>query len=176
MYKSALWVCTHYGGHFAQDHGFDTVEAFIKHVLENLDNATSDKKHKNGISYFVFTKPFYSTIHPDRKKIYSLIVSLYEGNDYRDIINMWRGKQSYIENKKEQEQPYPPIGLSHTSDETEVATGKIEAGSDFTHSTETQNLPLSDDKGMKKINNTNEAWEATSNPQSARSTMSIGAR
>ena len=89
---------------------------------------------------------------------------------------MWRGKQSYIENKKEQEQPYPPIGLSHTSDETEVATGKIEAGSDFTHSTETQNLPLSDAKGMKKINNTNEAWEATSNPQSARSTMSIGAR
>lgn len=89
---------------------------------------------------------------------------------------MWRGKQSYIENKKEQEQPYPPIGLSHTSDETEVATGKIEAGSDFTHSAGTQNLPLSDDKGTKKINNTNEAWEATRNPQSARSTMSIGAR
>lgn len=63
---------------------------------------------------------------------------------------MWRGKQSYIENKKEQEQPSPPIGLSHTSDETEVATGKIEAGSDFTHSTGTQNLPLSDDKGTKK--------------------------
>ena len=45
--------------HFAQlkELGFDTVEAFIKHVLENLDNATLDKKHKNGISYFVFTKP-----------------------------------------------------------------------------------------------------------------------
>ena len=64
--------------HFAQlkDLGFDTVEAFIKHILENLDNATLDKKHKNGISYFVFTKPFYSTIHPDRKKIDSLIVSI----------------------------------------------------------------------------------------------------
>lgn len=115
-----------------------------------MDNATLDKKHKNGISYFVFTKPFYSTIHSDRKRIDSLIVSLYEGNDYWDIINMWRGKQSYIENKEEQEQPYPPIGLSHTSDETEVATGKIEVGSDFTHSTGTQNLPLSDDKDTKK--------------------------
>ena len=104
--------------HIMKDHyaqlkalGFDTVEAFIKHVLENLDNATLDKKHKNGISYFVFTKPFYSTIHSDRKRIDSLIVSLYEGNDYWDIINMWRGKQSYIENKKEQEQPYPPNRL-----------------------------------------------------------------
>lgn len=57
FYKSPLWACTHYGGHFVQDLGFDTVEAFIKHVLENLDNATLDKKHKNGISYFVFTKP-----------------------------------------------------------------------------------------------------------------------
>lgn len=88
--------------HFAQlkDLGFDTVEAFIKHVLGNLDNATLDKKHKNGISYFVFTKQFYPTIHPDRKKIDSLIVSLYEGNAYWDIINMWRGKQSYIENER----------------------------------------------------------------------------
>ena len=132
-----------------------------------MDNATLDKKHKNGISYFVFTKPFYSTIHSDRKRIDSLIVSLYEGNDYWDIINMWRGKQSYIENKEEQEQPYPPIGLSHTSDDTEVATGKIEVGSDFTHSAGTQNLPLSDDKDTKKINNTNEAWETIDNPQSA---------
>ena len=78
---------------------------------------------------------------------------------------MWRRKQSYIE-KKEQEQPYPPIGLSHTSDETEVATGKIEAGSDFTHSTGTQNLPFSDFEGTKKINNTNEAWDPTDNPLS----------
>ena len=52
--------------------------------------------------------------------------------------------------RKEQEQPYPPIGLSHTSDETEVATGKTEDGSDFTHSAGTQNLFLSMDKDTKK--------------------------
>lgn len=77
FYKISLRTSTHYGGYFAQDFGFDTVEAFIKHVLENLDNATLDKKHKNGIFYFVFTKPFYSTIHPDRKKIYSLSLSIW---------------------------------------------------------------------------------------------------
>ena len=52
--------------------------------------------------------------------------------------------------RKEQEQPYPPIGLSHTSDETEVATGKTEDGSDFTHSAGTQNLFLSMDKDTKR--------------------------
>lgn len=124
---------------------------------------------------FYITTSFFSENHPKQKRVDAIIVELHEESDHSDIINTWRSTEAYIKKKKEKRGTLPSIGLSHAADKTEVFD---ESTTSSSGSQREGNSPRfsSTDEGTKKINNINEALEATSNPQSARSTMSIGAR
>ena len=154
--------------HFAQLKalGFNTVEAYIKHVLTHIHKAVLEKKRESGVSYFVVTEPFPSQKHPDKNSMDSLIVTLYNKSDHWEIINTWHTSADYIK-RKEQEPSVPTVGLPYATDKAEVRPGEPTKGSDSTYAAGTLNLSLSTDKDTKKINDTNEAWEAKDNPQSA---------
>ena len=108
--------------HFAQlkELGFDTVEAYIKHVLKNIGGAVLDKIYAGKTTHFVFTTPFSSENHPKQKRVDTVIVELHEESDHWDIINTWRSTEAYIKKKKEKRGTVPSIGLSHAADKTEV--------------------------------------------------------
>ena len=107
--------------HFAQleELGFDTVEAYIKHVLKNIGGAVLDKIYAGKTNHFVFTIPFSSENHPKQKRVDTIIVELHEESDHWDIINTCRSTEAYIK-KKEKRGTVPSIGLSHAADKTEV--------------------------------------------------------
>ena len=156
--------------HYAQmkSFGFDTVEAYIKHILNNIGEAVFEKRYEGKTTHFVFTVPFPSRSHPSRENTDSLLVEIGDESDHWEVISTWRTGKSFIEKKKkEAEAAVPAIGLPHA---TNVAEGHQNGTTESSNSAVvagTQNLPLSTDKDTKKINNTNEAWEAIDNPQSA---------
>ena len=108
--------------HFAQlkELGFDTVEAYIKHVLKNIGGAVLDKIYAGKTTHFVFTIPFSSENHPKQKRVDTVIVELHEESDHWEIINTWRSTEAYIKKKIEKRGTVPSIGLSHAADKTEV--------------------------------------------------------
>ena len=137
--------------HFAQLKalGFDTVEAYIKHVLTHINKAVLEKKRENGVSYFVVTVPFPSSKHPNENLMDSLLVTLYNKSDYWEVINTWRTSEAYIE-RKGQEPSVPTVGLPYATDKAEVRPGEPIKGSDSAYAAGTLNLPLSNDKDTKK--------------------------
>ena len=137
--------------HFAQmkSFGFDTVEAYIKHVLTHINRAVLEKKRKNGVSYFVVTVPFPSSKHPDENLMDSLLVTLYDDDDHWEIINSWRTSEFYIK-RKEQEPSVPTVGLPYATNRAEGREHGTSEGSNPGHSVGTLNLSLSDDKDTKK--------------------------
>ena len=106
FYKSPLWACTHYGGHSAQDLVFDTVEAYIKHILKNIGGAGLDKIYAGKTTHFVFTIPFSSENHPKQKRVDAIIVELHEESKHwhnQYVALHW----GIYKEKKRIEEPYP---------------------------------------------------------------------
>ena len=137
--------------HFAQLKalGFNTVEAYIKHVLTHIHKAVLEKKRESGVSYFVVTEPFPSQKHPDKNSMDSLIVTLYNKSDHWEIINTWHTSADYIK-RKEQEPSVPTVGLPYATDKAEVRPGEPIKGSDSAYAAGTLNLSLSTNKDTKK--------------------------
>lgn len=137
-----------------------------KTCIENIGGAVLDKIYAGKTTHFVFTIPFSSENHPKQKRVDAIIEELHEESDHSDIINTWRSTEAYIKKKKEKRGTLPSIGLSHAADKTEVFD---ESTTSSSGSQREGNSPRfsSTDEGTKKINNINEALEATSNPQSA---------
>ena len=139
--------------HYAQmkSFGFDTVESYIKHILNNIGEAVFEKRYEGKTTHFVFTVPFPSRSHPSRENTDSILVEIGDESDHWEVISTWRTGKSFIEKKKkEAEAAVPAIGLPHATNVAEGHQNGTTEGSNSAVVAGTQNLPLSDDKDTKK--------------------------